>query len=143
MPLRADSAVEIAVTNGIVVPIAFVSDTFMVNGTLPAWMSTLGWLFPLKHLVNLLGDAFNPYLTGNGFQLDHLAAIAAWGMAGALVAAWALRRERDRTTGRVRIRQAGRLAHGDDVVRSHASPVERGLVHFDRGGVEFDRAHQR
>ncbi len=98
----------IAVTNGIVVPIAFVSDTFMVNGTLPPWMSTLGWVFPLKHLVNLLGDAFNPYLTGNAFELDHLAVIAAWGVAGALVAAWALRRERDRTAVRRRPARAAR-----------------------------------
>ncbi|WP_291382702.1 ABC transporter permease [Demequina sp.] len=59
-----------AVTNGIVMPLAFVSDTFMVNGTLPAWMSTLGWMFPLKHVVNLTGDALNPYLTGSAFQLE-------------------------------------------------------------------------
>ncbi len=110
----------IAVTNGIVVPIAFVSDTFMVNGTLPPWMSTLGWLFPLKHLVNLLGDAFNPYLTGNAFQLDHLAAIAAWGLAGALVAAWALRRERDRTW--VRRRPARSTPASDARPRRTASP---------------------
>ncbi|PKQ14685.1 MAG: hypothetical protein CVT68_10605 [Actinobacteria bacterium HGW-Actinobacteria-8] len=90
----------IAVTNGIVIPIAFVSDTFMVTGTLPPWMATLGWMFPLKHVVNLLGDALNPYVTASAFQFDHLAAIAAWGIVGALVAAWALRREPDRTSAR-------------------------------------------
>jgi ABC-2 type transport system permease protein len=90
----------IAVTNGIVIPIAFVSDTFMVGADLPPWMSTLGWTFPLKHLVNLLGDAFNPYLAGNGFDLGHLAVIAAWGVAGGIVASWGLHREQDRTTRR-------------------------------------------
>lgn len=90
----------IAVTNGVVMPMAFVSDTFIVNGSLPSWMSTLGWLFPLKHVVNLMGNALNPYVTGGAFQFDHLAAIAAWGVAGALVAAWALRREQDRTSTR-------------------------------------------
>ena len=110
----------IAVTNGIVVPIAFLSDTFIVNGTLPPWMSTLGWMFPLKHVVNLLGDAFNPYLTGSAFQFDHLAVIAAWGVAGALVAAWALRRERDRTSAR---RGSARSAPASDArPRRTASP---------------------
>lgn len=116
----------IAVTNGIVIPIAFVSDTFMVNGTLPSWMSTIGWLFPLKHLVNLLGDALNPYLTGSGFQLDHLAAIAAWGVAGALVAAWALRREQDRTT--VRRHQARSARASDARPRRTTSPSPAALL---------------
>lgn len=116
----------IAVTNGIVIPIAFVSDTFMVNGTLPSWMSTLGWMFPLKHLVNLLGDAFNPYLTGTGFQLDHLAAIAAWGVAGALIAAWALRREQDRTA--VRRRQARSARASDARPRRTTSPSPAALL---------------
>lgn len=116
----------IAVTNGIVIPIAFVSDTFMVNGTLPSWMSTLGWLFPLKHLVNLLGDALNPYLTGTGFQLDHLAVIAAWGVAGALVAAWALRREQDRTVVRRRAARAARTS--DARPRRTTSPSPAALL---------------
>lgn len=116
----------IAVTNGIVIPIAFVSDTFMVNGTLPSWLSTLGWLFPLKHLVNLLGDALNPYLTGTGFQLDHLAAIAAWGIAGALVAAWALRREEDRpSVGR---RPTGSARPSDARPLRAASPSPAALL---------------
>jgi ABC-type multidrug transport system permease subunit len=110
----------IAVTNGIVMPIAFVSDTFIVNGTLPAWMSTLGWLFPLKHVVNLMGDALNPYLTGSAFQLDHLAAIAAWGLAGALVAVWALRREQGRSS--VRRGQARSAPASDTRPRRTAAP---------------------
>ena len=113
----------IAVTNGIVIPIAFVSDTFMVNGTLPSWMSTLGWMFPLKHLVNLLGDAFNPYLTGTGFQLDHLAAIAAWGVGGALVAAWALRREQDRASVRRRPTRSARASDARPRRTTSPSPV--------------------
>ncbi len=64
-----------------VFPIAFVSDIFAFGGEIPRWMSTLGWVFPLKHLVNALGDAFNPFLSGNGFAADHLAVIAAWGIA--------------------------------------------------------------
>jgi ABC-type multidrug transport system permease subunit len=87
----------IALANGLVIPLAFVSDLFVV-GELPAALGAVGWWFPLRHLVNALADAFNPFLTGSGLEgagwsLDHLAVIAAWGVAGALLAAWALRRD--------------------------------------------------
>jgi len=117
----------LAVTNGIVIPIAFFSDIFLFGGTTPDWMATIGWLFPLKHLVNVFADALNPYLAGSGFQLDHLAVIAAWGVAGALVAAWGLRRERDRV-GRV-ARTARRPAPAADArPRRTASPSALALV---------------
>jgi ABC-type multidrug transport system permease subunit len=81
-----------ALANGIVIGLAFVSDLFVV-AQLPRWLDTLGWVFPLKHVVNALGDAFNPFVDTTGFFPDHLAVIAAWGLLGALVAAWAIRRE--------------------------------------------------
>lgn len=90
----------LALTNGIVIPLAFLSDILLLGGTLPDWMSAIGWTFPLRHLVNALGDAFNPYLSGSGFAWGHLAVIAVWGAAGAFVAGWALRRERDRSGAR-------------------------------------------
>ncbi|HYN68546.1 MAG TPA: ABC transporter permease [Ornithinibacter sp.] len=86
----------LAVSNGIVIPLAFISDMFMFSGEMPDWLATVGWLFPLKHLTALLADALNPYLTGNGFQLGHLAVILVWGLAGAAVATALLRRDRDR-----------------------------------------------
>jgi len=111
----------LAVTNGVVIPLAFFSDIFLLSGTTPDWMSTLGWLFPLKHLVNVFADALNPYLTGNGFQLDHLAVILAWGVAGALVAAWGMRRERDRSTKTARA-SARRTPAADAAPRRTTSP---------------------
>ena len=92
----------LAVTNGIVIPLAFISDMFMVGGQMPQWLATIGWLFPLKHLTALFADALNPYLTGSGFELDHLAVIALWGLAGAVVATALLRRDRDRDASRGR-----------------------------------------
>jgi ABC-2 type transport system permease protein len=117
----------LAVTNGIVIPISFFSDIFLFGGSPPDWMSTLGWLFPLKHLVNLFGDALNPHLTGNGFQLDHLAAILAWGVAGAFVAAWGLRRERDRATTTARA-SGRRTPAADAIPRRTTSPSALALV---------------
>ncbi len=91
-----------ALTNGVVIPLAFVSDIFTFGGgQMPGWLSTIGWLFPLKHLVNAVGDAFNPFLPGNGFAWGHLAVIVGWGLAGAVAAAWLLRPSRERSTARV------------------------------------------
>ena len=86
----------LAVSNGVVIPLAFISDMFMFGGQLPPWLATIGWIFPLKHLTALFADALNPYLTGSGFALEHLAVIALWGLAGAIVATALLRRDRDR-----------------------------------------------
>ena len=59
----------LAVTNGIVILLAFISDMFMVGAQMPQTLSTIGWLFfPLKHLTALFSDALNPYLTGSGFE---------------------------------------------------------------------------
>lgn len=95
--------VAIALANGLVIPLAFLSDLFVV-GELPDWLDAIGWAFPLKHLVNALGDGMNPFLDTSGFYPDHLAAIAAWGVLGAVVAAWAIRRDAIR-------QDAGRVDH--------------------------------
>lgn len=73
-----------AVTNGALILLAFVSDIFVVE--LPDELDTLGWFFPLKHFTNAVADGFNPYLTGSGLYWDHLAVMAAWGVAGVLIA---------------------------------------------------------
>ena len=90
----------LAVSNGIVIPLAFISDMFMMSGRMPDWLATIGWLFPLKHLTAVFGDALNPYLSGSGFELDHLAVLALWGLAGVVVATVQLGRDRDRDASR-------------------------------------------
>ena len=127
----------LAVSNGIVIPLAFISDMFMIGGQMPQWLSTIGWLFPLKHLTALFSDALNPYLTGSAFQLDHLAVILLWGLAGALVAIALLRRDRDRDATRAAA-PAARSAAGtgarararaaDAVPRRTASPALGALL---------------
>jgi ABC-type multidrug transport system permease subunit len=90
--LAPSAQAAIALANGIVIPLAFLSDMFVV-AELPPWLATIGWLFPLKHLVNALGDAFNPFIDTSGLFLDHLAVIVAWGVLGALLALWGIRRD--------------------------------------------------
>jgi ABC-2 type transport system permease protein len=74
-----------ALTNAIILPLAFISDVFVI-GPLPTWLERLGWIFPLKHFVNALADTFDPFATGPQFGWHHLAVMAAWGLLGALVA---------------------------------------------------------
>ncbi len=117
----------LAVTNGVVIPLAFVSDMFMVGAQMPPALATIGWLFPLKHLTALFSDALNPYLTGSGFELDHLAVIALWGLLGAVVATALLRRDQDRAPSRSPSSgaAAGARAHrraADAAPRRNASP---------------------
>ena len=116
----------LAVSNGIVIPLAFVSDMFMVGAQMPTTLSTIGWLFPLKHLTALFADALNPYLTGTGFQARHLAVIALWGLLGVVVATALLRREEDRARPSVRRSGAASAAThryaADAVARRNGSP---------------------
>jgi ABC-2 type transport system permease protein len=124
----------LAVSNGVVIPLAFISDMFMFSGEMPDWLAAIGWLFPLKHLTALFADALNPYLTGSGFQLDHLAVIALWGIAGAVVATALMRRDRDRDAsarGTARPGRARSLARGaaaDGTPRRTAAPWVGALV---------------
>lgn len=92
----------LAVSNGVVIPLSFISNVFMFGGELPPWLDTLGWLFPLKHVASLLSDALNPYLSGSGFQLEHFAVILAWGAGGVLASLVLLHRRRELGSPRAR-----------------------------------------
>jgi ABC-2 type transport system permease protein len=75
-----------AITNATILPLFFISNVFIHMDNPPGWLDTLGDIFPVKHFADALGTAFNPYTTGAGFEWGHLAVIAAWGLAGALIA---------------------------------------------------------
>jgi ABC-2 type transport system permease protein len=75
-----------AIANATILPLAFVSDVFIAIGDPPAWLDTLGNIFPLKHFVRAFQDAFNPFVTDAAFRFDDLAVMLAWGIGGALFA---------------------------------------------------------
>jgi ABC-2 type transport system permease protein len=85
-----------AVALAFLLPLSFVSDIFLL-GDLPAVLSGIGWAFPLKHFVHAAVTVFNP-AAASGLAWDHLAVLAGWGAAGALVAARTFRWQP--TTGR-------------------------------------------
>lgn len=85
-----------AITNATLLPIAFVSDVFIVTVDAPEWMRILGNIFPLKHFVAAFGDAFNPTLDGTGFAFSesgntyaiggHVLVMLAWAVIGVVAA---------------------------------------------------------
>ena len=122
-----------SLSNAIILPLAFVSDIFAV-GPLPPLLERIGWVFPLKHFVNALADTFNPFATGTQSSWDHLAVMAAWGVAGGLVAlrwfhwdpvphAGPRRRRRERT---MQVGDGPDVAAPDTPAPAALRPVEHG-----------------
>lgn len=72
-----------AVALVILLPVAFVSDIFLVGG--PAWMATAGSVFPLKHFQNALTDVLAG--VGGTGTWWHIGVLAVWGLATAALAA--------------------------------------------------------
>lgn len=81
---NADSAP--AVANATILPLAFVSDVFIPLEDPPRWLDIIGDVFPLKPFVNSFQDTLNPFVESPGFSWGRLAYVAAWGVAGALLA---------------------------------------------------------
>lgn len=81
---NADSAP--AVANATILPLAFVSDIFIVVDEPPRWLDVVGNIFPLKPFVNSFQNTLNPFVEAPGFTWDKLAFVALWGVAGAVIA---------------------------------------------------------
>lgn len=84
-------AQTVTVASGVL--LTFISGIFVIGAEMPAWLDRLAGFFPVRHLVTALQDQFNPYLAGAGWDPAALAVMAGWGLAGLVVAVWALRRE--------------------------------------------------
>jgi ABC-2 type transport system permease protein len=74
------------IVNAVVLPLYFISGLFFPVDEAPKWLTDLASVFPIRHLVEALLDAFDPRTTGAGIDAKQLAIVAAWGVAGALVA---------------------------------------------------------
>jgi ABC-2 type transport system permease protein len=75
-----------AIANATLLPLAFISDVFLDTTEAPEWIQTVGDLFPLKHFVVPMQDAFSPFTTDAAWRWGDLGVLALWGVAGALVA---------------------------------------------------------
>ena len=96
-------------------PIAFVSDLFFPTVGAPAWVGTVGSIFPVKHFAVALEGTFNPFVGGSGFQWGHLTVMALWTVIAVVVAVRLFRWEpkAGAAGGRRRAGRAARVAEAD------------------------------
>ena len=73
-------------STAITLPLYFISGVFVAVTVLPHWLADVGEIFPVRHLANALLVAYNPHTTGLGFAGPDLLIVAAWGVAGLLIA---------------------------------------------------------
>ncbi|HWH34009.1 MAG TPA: ABC transporter permease [Acidimicrobiales bacterium] len=76
-----------AVANAITLPLFFISGIFVPAESIPDWLVSIADVFPVKPLNDSLFVAFDPATSGLGLAWGDLAVLAAWGVAGAVVAA--------------------------------------------------------
>jgi ABC-2 type transport system permease protein len=74
------------IANAIVLPLEFISGIFVPSEQIPGWMDAIASVFPVKPLFDSILAAFDPRTTGAGFAWGDLAVLAAWGVAGVLLA---------------------------------------------------------
>ena len=75
-----------AVANGVILPMAFVSNVFVPAEDPPDWLRILGDVLPLKHFSEAFSAAFHPAVAAPAWRGTDLAIMAAWGVGGALLA---------------------------------------------------------
>ncbi len=69
-----------------VLPLCFISGIFIPISELPTWLARIGYVFPVHPLAAALLTAYNPHTTGSGLNWGYLAILAAWGVAGLIIA---------------------------------------------------------
>jgi ABC-2 type transport system permease protein len=80
----ADSAQPIVAA--ITLPLYLISGIFLATTLLPSWLLNVASVFPVRPFQQALLAAYNPYSAGTGFAVHDLLVMAAWGLAGLLVA---------------------------------------------------------
>lgn len=75
-----------AVTNVAVLPLYFLSGVFIPQSEIPEGVLHFSEAFPIRHFFEAFLTAWDPTTTGAGFEWADLAVVAAWGVAGLLIA---------------------------------------------------------
>jgi ABC-2 type transport system permease protein len=74
------------ITNVALLPLYFLSGVFIPESEIPDGVLSFADLFPIRHFFEAFFTAWNPLTEGAGFEWGHLAVVAAWGLAGLLIA---------------------------------------------------------
>jgi ABC-2 type transport system permease protein len=83
--IRTEDA-ALPTATAITLPLYFISGMFVAVAVLPHWLADVGEIFPVRHLADALLVAYNPHTRGLGFAGPDLLIVAAWGVAGLLIA---------------------------------------------------------
>jgi ABC-2 type transport system permease protein len=83
--ISSDNA-AVPIVNAIILPLYFISGVFIPDGQIPSGVRRVASFFPVKRLYDAFLTAFDPTTTGAGIDWTSLGIVAAWGVAGALVA---------------------------------------------------------
>lgn len=75
-----------AIVNAVILPLLFISDVFIPSQEGAEWLTNVADIFPVRHFSLALQTAFNPFEAGAAFEWAHLGVMAAWAVAGLLVA---------------------------------------------------------
>lgn len=75
-----------AVVNAMILPLLFISDVFFGPSTSPEWLKTFANFFPIRHYLQAMLTAFNPFEVPSGFAWKDLAVVGAWGLGGLILA---------------------------------------------------------
>jgi ABC-2 type transport system permease protein len=75
------------ITNIVIFPLYFLSGVFIPESEIPDGVLNVADAFPLRHFFEAFFSAWDPGTVGAGFEPGNLAAVAAWGVAGLVVAA--------------------------------------------------------
>jgi ABC-2 type transport system permease protein len=75
-----------AMTNAVVLPLYFISGVFVPVSQLPDGLRRVAGVLPVQPFVDALTVTFDPRTTGLGFEVSDLLIVAAWGVAGLLLA---------------------------------------------------------
>jgi ABC-2 type transport system permease protein len=71
-----------------ILPLYFISGVFVPTSQLSQTLQDIASVFPVSHLDKALFKAFDPATTGSGIAGGHLLILAAWGVAGLIIALW-------------------------------------------------------
>jgi ABC-2 type transport system permease protein len=74
-----------AIVNALLLPLYFLSGVFIPEDQLPNGVITFAGIFPVRHFFDAFFDAYVP-AGGPAVSWDNLAVVAAWGIAGLLLA---------------------------------------------------------
>ena len=75
-----------AITNAITLPLYFISGIFIPENEIPDGVLAFANHFPVRDFFEAFFTAYSPQTTGSGFEWGELGIVAAWGLAGFLVA---------------------------------------------------------